>query len=289
MTTPRDLAIPLERITWRDGQTLTSSDLRSDWSYADRLRYLHVRYQHKTWGVVEGLNVTSAGIATVIVSPGYALNIEGVELLLPAKTGLSVPKTVASTTMYLVIARAANPTACAATPDLATLCPGVRNPIPLEQGQISWKTVNQVQLGRDVLLARVLVAGGQLTSAVDTSIQNRASGMNPPLIWADVTQSGQTGWSAAREGNVAEIQATVDTSDAGFIETPAYFARLTGTSRVASAFVAQATPTSFTFVLRTPAIFSGIYAYTQFSAATAENGGWTIAWCAIEVKKGLWI
>src|SRR6516162_9520492 len=86
MTTPRDLATPLSRITWRDGQTLASRDLREDQRYADQLRYLHIRYQHKTWGVVEGLGVFSSGGSAVEVVPGYALDIEGRELLLPAFT-----------------------------------------------------------------------------------------------------------------------------------------------------------------------------------------------------------
>src|SRR5580698_8667996 len=105
VNTPADLASPLQRVTWRDGQTLLSRDLRDDRSYTDRLRHLHIRYQHKTWGVVEGLNV-GAVAGWAVVTPGYALDKEGRELLLQSLTRVAAPaNVVASTTMYLAISR----------------------------------------------------------------------------------------------------------------------------------------------------------------------------------------
>ena len=160
MSTPRDLAIPFERIAWRDGQLLASRDLRDDQRYGDRLRHLHIRYQHKTWGVVEGLEVAAVGTSGVAVNPGYALDIEGRELLLPVLARVATPADIAaSTTMYLVISQSAGSTACAAPPDLATLCPGIRNPIPIEQGRLSWKTVTQVRPGTTFYWRASLIAG----------------------------------------------------------------------------------------------------------------------------------
>jgi hypothetical protein len=281
MNAPRDLAIPLQRITWRDGQALTSRDLRDDRGYGDRLRHLHIRYQHKTWGVVGGLDVLKAGDG-VTVNSGYALDIEGRELLWPNFAAVTTPSNfTASTTMYLVISRNPAPGCCTAGPDLTTLCPGVRNPIPIEHGLISWKTVNEVRIGNDVLLARALVAGGKVASAVDTSIQRRAASMYRPLMWYDVTVAGQTGWSDGPDGPLTEIEATVDTSDAGFIATPAYFAYLAGTA--ASGFISSASPTSFTFVVR-PAGPTGLDA-TVLTAATAELSGWTISWLGVELAR----
>ena len=76
MITPHDIAIPLERITWRDGQTLLSRDLHDDQHYADRLRHLHIRYLHRTWGVVEGFEVFALARRGVI-GPGYAIDGDG--------------------------------------------------------------------------------------------------------------------------------------------------------------------------------------------------------------------
>ena len=61
MMTPRDIAAPFDRITWRDGQTLTAADLAAEQSEADRLRRLHIRYLHGVWGVAEGLQVALHG------------------------------------------------------------------------------------------------------------------------------------------------------------------------------------------------------------------------------------
>ncbi len=282
MITPRDIATPLSRITWRDGQTLTSSDLRDDQLYTDRLRYLHIRYQHQTWGVVDGLGIVSAGSRAIIVRPGYALDIEGRELLVPAFTRVATPPNiVASTTMYLVISWNTAGTACAATPNLSTLCPGVTNPLPLEGGLLSWKTVTEVRLGTDVLLARVLIAAGELASEIDTSVQRFAVTMNQPLIWSGSTLSGQTGWTDVTNTPLPEIQANVDISDGGFIATPALFAYLGGASPVASGFIPLANATGFTFVGRPNASLAG---GATVNAATAESDGWTISWLAVELK-----
>lgn len=282
MNTPRDLATPLARITWRDGQTLTSRDLRDDQFYIDRLRHLHIRYQHKTWGTVEGLSVSAAGSSAVVVRPGYALDIEGQELLIPAFTRVPAPPNITvSTTMYLVISRSTTPTGCAASPDLATLCPGVTNPLPIEQGLLSWKTVNEVRVGSDVLLARVLIANGSLASAIDMSVQRFAASMNQPLMWSGSTLSGQTGWTDGTNTLLPEIQANVDTSDGGFITTPAYFARVDGASPVAVGFITSAGATGFTFVVRPYAALTG---GTAVNAATAESDGWTVTWLAVELK-----
>ena len=83
MSTPLPgLEIPLERITWRDGQLLASRDLRDEIRGDDRFRHLHVRYLHRSWGIVTGFEVTALGPQTLRVAPGFALDIEGRELLL---------------------------------------------------------------------------------------------------------------------------------------------------------------------------------------------------------------
>jgi hypothetical protein len=274
MNTPRDLATPLDRLVWLDGQVLASRDLRDDQHTSDRLRHLHIHYLHKTWGVVEGLNVLSISSAGVIVGPGYALDIEGRELLLPKAKAFAAPQNItASTTMYLVISKG-SATACCSAPDPSQLCPGVAATITIEEGELSWKTVNQVRWGYDVLLARVLIQNGKTASAVDTSVQRRAATLAQPRMWSDTTQQGQTGWTDGPVSSLVEIDANVDTSNAGFLATPLYFAYLTGTSQAASGYISSTSATSFTFVVReAPGL--------NTNAAAAESAGWTIAWLAI--------
>lgn len=269
MTTPRDLAIPIQRITWRDGQELTSRDLRDSHLSAARHRQLHIRCMHKTWGVVEGLNVVALGSSLVGVTRGYALDRDGVELLVPV--AVKVPAPLNSATMYLVISRNAR-SGCG--------CGGGDDPKPasIERAALTWKTVGEVRPGVDVLLARVLISGGTLSNAIDTSVQRRVASMAQPRMWSDTTQAGLTAWVDGNEADTANVSATVDTSDAGFVATPAYFAWLTGAGSTNQAYISEAGATSFTFILRQLGGTS-----FRWDAATANGQGWTIQWLAVEL------
>jgi len=284
MNTPRDLAVPLERITWRDGQLLTSYDIRDEARNSDRFRHLHIHYLHRTWGVVEGLNVVIVGGLNAVVSPGYALDIQGHELLLPVGAAVAAPAGVtAATTTYMVITGAGSrgtSCRCSETPqvNLTTLCPGAKNSIALEQGELAWKTVTEVRPGIDILLARVLITNGRFASGADTSVQRRAAALAQPRIWSEATAPGQTGWTDGSEGPVQNISATVDTSAAGFVTTPAYFAWLAGTTEVIEGFVSAADMASFTFVLRQMLTVRG-----KWNAAMANSQGWTVRWFAVEL------
>lgn len=282
MNSPLDLSIPFERITWRDGQELDSRDLRDSQSNAERFRHLHIHYQHKTWGVVEGLSVVAAGTSAAAVTNGYALDIEGAEMLIPTATLAPVPANLTGTsTMYLVISRSGE-SGCScdsvAPPDLATLCPGIPHSASLWKGLLSWKTVKQVRVGRDVLLARAVISNGTLTGAIDTSVQRRAATMAQPRIWSDSTPPGQTGWTDTKEGWVSAIRATVDTSSGGFLATPAYFAWLTGASPAVEGFISTAGTARFTFELR-----QMVVTQEKWDAATANSRGWAIRWFAVEL------
>jgi hypothetical protein len=272
MSTPLDLSIPIERITWLDGQELASRDLRDSQANDDRFRSLHIHYQHKTWGVVEGLNVVAVGLSAAGVSPGYALDLAGGALLVPLSTTVPVPANIAAT-MYLVLSGNGE-SGCSCDDSPPPLCAAAE----IEQGVLSWKTVNEVRPGIDVLLARALVAAGQLAGAIDTSIQLRAATMAQARIWSDQTLAGQTGWIDGNEAWVSNISAVVDTSDAGFVATPAYFAWLIQSSGVSEGFILKAGATSFTFVLREIVAPSA-----KFDAATANSQGWTVQWFAVEL------
>jgi hypothetical protein len=272
MNAPRDIANPLERITWRDGQLLSASDLRDDQLRQARLRWLHAHYLHRTWGVVEGLNVTNPSTTSVAVSSGYALDIEGRELLLSAAMTLNVPADiVTTTTLYLVISNGDCRASC--QPDLYLLCFGINAGKDLVQGELSWKTVKQVRPGYDVLLARVLIQSGMLAGTVDVSMQRRASTLARPKLWSDTTQQNQTGWIDGAFKSPLEIHATVDTANAGFTRTPLYFAYVSGAHVSVHGFIASQTASSFNFVVRPD---------SKTSAAIAEKAGWIISWLAID-------
>lgn len=286
MNTPRDIAVPLERITWRTGQTLAARDLRAETSYLDRHRYMHVRYQHRTWGVATGLHVSRLTGRGVAVTAGVAFDIEGRELLLPRLTGFAAPDVLKATTLYLVISFAPPPKGCTPAPDLSTICPGLRNPRALEAAALSWKTVTEVRYGTDVLLARVLLADGEVQGSPDNSVQRPVAVLSQPAMWSDITEAGQTGWRDGVRRRVREIEATVDSTDAGFLETPAYFVTVAGATQPVMSFLSATTSTAFTLVLRAVPSSNAASEFEGFTAAAAEKAGWRISWLAIEAQKG---
>jgi hypothetical protein len=277
--TPLDISVPLERLLWRDGQRLIAGDLRNDLGYADRLRALHIRYLHRTCGVVEGLAVTrnAQGVA---VAAGVALNGEGYLLLLPKITEApDLPKLPQTATLYLVLSPEGECGCGGAAPDLSALCPGATTAQARVQATLAWKTVGEVVVGRDVLLARALVAAGAIKGAIDTTIQTRAATMRQQRIWSDTTASGQTGWSDSDSKIVPGIQVNIDTSDAGFLTTPTYIAQVSGGASLAAQSISSADNTGFTFQLYFPASLLGV---NVPNAAKAESSGWTVTWFAAE-------
>jgi hypothetical protein len=228
--------------------------------------------------VVEGLEVAIQGTGAVQVEAGYALDVEGATLLWPRASAMAAPPGFAqATTVYLVISQPQDEgCGCEGAPRRFDCSEGGADPIV--KGVLSWKTVDEVRLGEDVLLARVLVANGHI-GAVDSSVRRRAAGMNQPRLWSDSTLAGLTGWTDASRAGVRYVEADIDASQAGFLTTPAYSARVAGAPLGATGFIAAAGANHFRFAVRADAGSSA----KGISAAQAEQAGWTVAWFAVEV------
>ena len=82
----------LERVNYFQGQLLSSSDLRAEQEYFSTRSRLHNRYLHG-WGVVSGLEVTTAGSSDVVVEPGVAIDCAGNEIHMSAAVTLKIPET----------------------------------------------------------------------------------------------------------------------------------------------------------------------------------------------------
>jgi len=54
---PAELQTPFDRVTYREGQLLASRDLHDDFDTAERLRRMHTRFLHYTWGIALGFSV----------------------------------------------------------------------------------------------------------------------------------------------------------------------------------------------------------------------------------------
>jgi hypothetical protein len=80
----------LERLRYFTGQLLTTDDLQQEQDYFRGKFRLHNRFSHG-WGIVAGLNVTVDQGTTLLVSPGFALDCAGNELVLPEPERIPLP------------------------------------------------------------------------------------------------------------------------------------------------------------------------------------------------------
>jgi hypothetical protein len=78
-----------ERPRFFTGKLLTADDLQADQDYFRGKSRLHNRFLHG-WGIVSGLDVTVDQGTTLVVSPGFALDCAGNELVLSAPNQISV-------------------------------------------------------------------------------------------------------------------------------------------------------------------------------------------------------
>jgi hypothetical protein len=78
-----------ERSRFFTGKLLTADDLQAEQDYFRGKSRLHNRFLHG-WGIVSGLGVTIEQGATVVVSPGLAVDCCGNELVLPAAERISL-------------------------------------------------------------------------------------------------------------------------------------------------------------------------------------------------------
>jgi hypothetical protein len=225
---PQDLQLPFDRVTYRDGQLLASRDLQDDLKTDQRLRSLHTRYLHDTWGIALGFSVmASAGSAAVRVGPGYGLDATGQELLLSESVEIDVPDTASRVELVLVMNYQPN-SAFQARPDLPAVClSGALDP-RVERPLFAWRTFETLKFGPDVPLAKVTAQKGALLASPDLEIRKNASRMIRPHI-----SFGSVEFSPPLDTTIGEIQ--VDTSDSGFAGAPNYFAALSAADPAAPA------------------------------------------------------
>jgi hypothetical protein len=283
---PPDLAVPFDRITWRDGQPLTSRDMRDDKRSEDRLRWLHVHYLHGVWGIVRGLEVAFRGPQAIDVTSGFALDLYGRELLLPQAVTMRLPDVQHA---FVVLTICYRPD-CAypAQLDLRGLCEGIHIAPRDEHAELLWKTVDTIELGCDVPLAAAWVDKGKLASALFYEVRHRARSEARPRLYAGETERGQTGWSVAQvsETPIAWLRAVVDTSEGGFAFTPCYFAQPSGVdeslfpSGPPLLFIDETRADGFTARIL---IGSDFPLVTTIDAGQAEKVGLTVAWFAVEL------
>jgi hypothetical protein len=247
---PEELQTPFDRVTYREGQLLASRDQQDDLHANDRLRRMHTRFLHDTWGIGLGFTVNAeTGDDSVHVGPGYAIDISAREILLASDIALPVPATATATDLMLVIGYQPD-SAYRDLPDIARLCAGSTLDPRDEKPLFNWRTPDTLNPGTDVPLASVHVQNGALTLPPDLSVRRYASRMIRPHIGFGTLDYVSTGRSPLDV-------IPVDTSDAGFMNTPEYFVRIDAPGALDifvqflanSAYMEAATPKGFLYVV----------------------------------------
>lgn len=298
-----DLDIPFDRITYRDGQLLTALDLRGDRRRDERLRRLHTRHVHDTWGIALGLVVTTANKGEAVeISPGYAVDIDGRDILLAETVQLAVPE-VGNPEAFVLTAGYQEDGVFRERSDLTGLCLSGRFDPRHERPVFSWRRPDDVRFGPEVPLVQVVAARGKILNGLDFRVRRNARPMVRPHMGWGTTEPGQTGWRRWQEEGHSDlgIEVVVDTSEAGFTEIPHYLASLEGDfgnqtrpearppdTQAAFfleglTFMTDVRPESFTFrVIRVALPLVEV----PVSGAQAERRQWTVSWLGLEPVTG---
>ncbi|MFN0147231.1 MAG: hypothetical protein ACKVT1_12035 [Dehalococcoidia bacterium] len=295
------------RIRHFEGQALVAPDLQDEADYETRLRGLHVRAMHNTWGVAIGFEVSRLSERLIHVGPGIAYDTSGGEIVsslgpdigppvLPAGTG------AAAWWFDLVV----GPAETSNGPALASGCGGSTGTAawrwcyagPVRPGEPSPANVSpEARLGGEVPLVRCIVTDKRtFAEALDFSVRRKAQGLVRPHI-----AGGRVSVPLTVNQEQVALSATVATGYAGFNGTPFYFARVSipaflreaGGANSAAGFVGpfvtvrDPARTSFTLDVRFGAAQTGpgpILLIARSAATRALQA--TVDWTGIEPNGG---
>jgi len=296
----------LNRPAFFDGQQLTAADLTAVQSYHTELLWLHQRYLHD-WGIVSGLAVRGAkGESTVTVAAGYAIDSRGRSIVLTAPVTLTVPAVVGAPAggpmkYHVSISYA----------DDANLRPVVRAGVCESAGAVSrldaplvrWQEQIAVRSGQDVVLGAVSVLNCKLAAAVDLAPRRSALPERQPYLYAGRTPATGTGWELWEVDGHGPgdlplgVQVRVDTSEAGFGNTPQYQAQVLGERQFAEGdltgvldghvHVEQASAAGFRLRMALPVLGAGLVNPDWLLAPDRlveriTGRQWSVGWLGVE-------
>ncbi|MCG6986094.1 MAG: hypothetical protein LJE61_12960 [Thiocapsa sp.] len=297
-----DLHIPLDRVTYRDGQRLTAQDLRDDLRHTERRWRLHSRGLHDTWGIALGLGVVRVGAdegrgPMVRVEPGYAVDALGRDILLSVQVDVPIPDLGEPLVLTM---RHLEDAAFRRRAERAFVCLGSGLDDPrTERPAFQWRRQSEVQFGAEIPLTQLWPAVEQ----PDPRVRRYARTLvHPHIAWGE-TEAGRTGWKYIDNEFSPQygLYVDVDTSVAGFDRSPFYFAQLIGDlSPITSAGRSDAST-----LQGETARFSDLYGYLSETgkrafrfrvcgpygdapdpSTAAEQIGWRVFWIGVEPMGG---
>jgi hypothetical protein len=306
-----DSSIPsVERPAFFPGQRLTAADLATTQDAHRHLRWLHNSTMHP-WGIARGLQVIGErGDRDVRVCPGYAVDCHGRELLVPDAQTLPIPAAAGEpaddeepATFYLT----------AAYPDVAIVSQtrtGVCQPNGTvrvnEQAVLRWKPSEDSSAavdtwrGTNIILATIHVRDCKLAEPVSPTDRREIRPVSEPYMFAGATNSGATSWrwwpDNASASGAYGVATTVDTSVAGYLRIPRYFAQVAGDRKVGShwmdglARLDKPTASQFDLVVALPRdvpVFDNLKLNPAAAFTTTTLGSlgkaWHVVWMGVEL------
>ena len=229
----------LSRVAFFDGQRLAADDLNGAATVQRELRWLHNRSLH-TWGIGLGFAVTgAAGDRQVSVSPGYAIDCLGREIILTESMMKAVPARAdngeGGPVVYYLVAAYPDDSMLTVLERRRGEC-GTDGAVRLrEQAAIYWKASGEqtVELGHEIVLAQASVQNCQLAGPLSLAQRRSARPPRQPYVSAGSTTPGGTvwqPWTVSNDGGerVVGLTTSVDTTGARFGSTPDYQAQLRG-------------------------------------------------------------
>jgi hypothetical protein len=251
-----------ERLQFFNGQRLFAPDLQAIEAFNREMRWLHNRSLHQP-GIGNGFAVSGEkGDRQVIVSPGYAIDVDGREIVLTQVEILPIPPVASdegggSVFFDLTVSYPEDEKLEEVeTREGICLDRGVvrRQEKPIfcwvrlkkdSQGNLQPKdTTTDIKEGRKIIVARVEVFNCQLNRRVCIAQRRNARppkqpyiacGEEKPTIWdVELILPSEEPPSELPEQTSAvfiapfKLVATIDTSQAKFLTTPSYSARIDG-------------------------------------------------------------
>jgi hypothetical protein len=234
--------IEIERLRYWQGQQLRSRDFRDQMMIEAQLRWWHNRALHHAYGVRYGLAVSrvdaAGALVAVRVDCGVAYDCFGRELILQAAREIPLPTPGSKPAILTLLIRYKDTAEFPAKRDVSGACAPCGRALSLERPEFLWKPAHLVEVVDGVALAQVS-DDGQGFDLRENFSAPLSRPLARPRIASGATVPEGTAWEKWSERvsdanrNLSEVavgyQVTVDTSAAGFTETPCYFAWLEGT------------------------------------------------------------
>jgi hypothetical protein len=246
----------LERIQFFNGERLFASDLQALESFNREMRWLHNMSLHQA-GVGSGFSVTgNVGDRQVVITPGYALDAQGEEVILTQQLTLPIPSVAdngsGGSVFYDLTVSYPQDSDLKASETRVGICncppEGVvrlreepvfcwvrLNDNPSNRQPVDARLKALIQSGMFLVLAQIEVFNCRLRQPVSLAQRRDARPPKSPYIASGLEKAADLNW--ANHGSPSTgfgftigtpYRVTVNTTSGHFQATPTYVARLVG-------------------------------------------------------------